>query len=247
MCLNKWIDDVVRLGFVMCMLKYTIIFLNGLFIIAGLALVGFGTFINIPAFIVLSKNYLGSISVNVGAATTFLSCCGFLSAVFGKIYGLVIYLIMLFFVLAAEAAAVTIFFSSESQTRTILHTVWTSLAEKNRENIQNKLSCCGWYEVIPGDTCPATSTNTCWEKLLSVMKDDNQITFKVLIGIVIVELVLFTWTVLLARKLLKVTPVTEGVKYATTPSSPDAVRHSDTLIAPENAYTNFCRSPFRML
>lgn len=246
MCLNRWIDDVVRLGFVTCMLKYNIIFLNGLFIAGGLALVGFGTFINNPSLILLSKNYLGSLSVNVGAVTSFISCCGFLSALFGKVWGLVIYLMMLFFVIATEATAVIIFFSSESQMRSILQTVWTSFSEKNRENIQNKLSCCGWYEAIQGDYCPAASTNTCWEKLLSVIKDDNQVTFKVVIGIIVLELVMFTWTVLLARKLIKMNPVSEGVKY-TTPSSPDAVAHSDTLIAPENAYTNFCRSPFRML
>merc|ERR1719285_813371 len=115
MCLNRMIDDVVRLGLVMCTLKYNIIFLNGLFIIAGLALIGFGTLINIPALIVLSKNYMGSLSVHVGAVIAFLSCCGFLSAVFGKIYGLVIYLMMFFLVLAAEAAAVIFYFTNESQ------------------------------------------------------------------------------------------------------------------------------------
>jgi len=246
MCLNRWIDDVHRLGFTICMLKYTLVFLNGLFIAAGLMLVGLGTFINIPSFMLLSKNYMGMISVWVGAITSFLSSFGFLSAFFGRIYGLVVYLLMLFLVLTSQAAALIFFFTSESQTRTILLNVWTSLSEKNRENIQNKLSCCGWDDAITGDNCPAAISNTCWETLLSVINDSNQVTFKVVIGILVVEVLMFTWTILLARKLIKINPVAECVRHSKS-SSPDDVRHSCTLLVPENAYTNFRRSPFAML
>jgi hypothetical protein len=94
---------------------------NGLLVIVALMLVGFGTFIDIPFLILLSKNYFGSLSALVGASTSFVSCCGFFSAFLGSIYGLVVYAMMLFLIFVVEVVAIVFFYSSESQTKSILH------------------------------------------------------------------------------------------------------------------------------
>jgi len=117
---------------------------------------------------------------------------------------------------------------------------------KNRENIQNKLRCCGWEKATTGHNCPAASEGSCWDKLLSGIKDGNQVTLKVVITIAVLEVVMLICTVILAKKLLKIKKVPRYVKYCTA-SSPDAVAHCDTLVTPENAYTNFRRSPKKMI
>jgi len=104
MCLNRCIDDVEVLGCFVFMLKYTIVFVNGLFVLAGVILIGFGTFANISSL--LGKNYTGSLSVYSGAITSFVSGSGLFSSFFGSIYGLVFYNLMLFLIFAAQAVAV---------------------------------------------------------------------------------------------------------------------------------------------
>jgi len=237
------------LGFSMFMLKYTIVFVNGLFVVAGLLLIGFGTYINIRGL--LGKDYFGSLSIYAGAITTLVSGGGFFSSFFDSIYGMVTYILMLLLIFSAQAVAATWFYVNESQLQSILRSLWTNLSVKNRENIQNSLSCCGWDKHTTGLNCPAASDDTCWDKLVNGFKDGDYLTLKVVIAITVLEAAMLVCTIILARKLVKIhnVPGKAKAKYSlySTPSSPDYPSRCDTLLAPENAYTNFRRSPMKML
>jgi len=249
MCLYRCLDDIEMLGFTMFMLKYTIVFVNGLFVVAGLLLIGFGTCINIPALV--SKDYFGSLSIYAGAVTTFVSGSGFFSSFFDSIYGVVAYILSLLLIFSVQAVVTTWFYVNESQLRSILRSLWTSLTVKNRENIENSLSCCGWDKHTTGLNCTAASDDTCWDKLVSGFKNGDQLTLIVVIAIMALEAAMLVCMIILAGKLVKIhnVPGKAKAKYSlySTQSSPDFPSRCDTLLAPENAYTNFRRSPLRML
>jgi len=202
MCANKCVDDIVRFGYVCCILQYVLALLNSLLALAGIGLVIIGTSIDEYNQTLLTRDYLGPVALYVGLIVSLINCCGFVITLMESIYGFVVYIVTLAIMLFAEVTVIVSICSSGYYIKFVLHRVWLYLPEKNRTNLQKNLNCCGWDDAFFGENCPEFAKSTCWETFFNRLRDTDDIFFQTVMGIIVLKLVIIVFSVLFTRKLV---------------------------------------------